>query len=67
MLLGILAGFVPAGALFRPPRLGARVYTDKFIKDVIHECWEASLRFPHKVFFGKLKKIKPGVCTKVFQ
>jgi hypothetical protein len=40
-----------------PPRSGALIYANEFTRDVIHECGEASLGFPHEVFLGNIEYI----------
>lgn len=53
---GRLSSYVPAGAWFESPWLCALVYADEFTRDAIHECGEAFLRFPHKVFLGRKRR-----------
>jgi hypothetical protein len=35
------------------PRLGTLVYVDRFTRDAIYECGEASLGLPYEVFLRK--------------
>lgn len=44
-----------------PPVLSAIIYTNKFIRDTIHECREASLQFSCEDFLGKLYQISSNI------